>query len=120
MKHGFWSNFCGALTLCSVPGLEGPLALAALRLTDTPRAEAQVGAMDPVRPDPTDRARALSVAVRVDAHYLDIHVHRQHRDVCNRREQQLLQPEHDLFHGPEPSAQRTRPQVIFRRLDVPS
>ncbi|MFE2267606.1 hypothetical protein, partial [Streptomyces griseosporeus] len=41
--------------------------------------------------------------MRVDAHHLDIHVHRQHRDVRDRRKQQLLQPEHDLFHGPEPS-----------------
>ncbi|GHG78553.1 hypothetical protein GCM10018779_58370 [Streptomyces griseocarneus] len=21
---GFWSNFCGALTLCNLPGLDGP------------------------------------------------------------------------------------------------
>ncbi|MFB7322079.1 hypothetical protein [Streptomyces sp. NPDC056190] len=39
--------------------------------------------------------------MRVNAHYLDIHVHRKHRDVRDRREQQLLEPEHDLFHGPD-------------------
>jgi hypothetical protein len=39
--------------------------------------------------------------VGVEARHLDLHVHRQHRDVRDRREQQLLQPEHDLFHGPD-------------------
>lgn len=66
----------------------------------------QVGAVNPGRPGSAPRTGGAGRgAVRVNAHHLDIHVHRQHRDVRDRWEQQLLQPEHDLFHGPELSAQ---------------
>lgn len=68
--------------------------------------EPQVGTMNPVRPDLARRASGTGrSAFRVEMHYRNAHVHRQHRDVRDRREQQLLQPEHDLFHGPELSSQ---------------
>lgn len=58
--------------------------------------------MHPGRPGPTPWAGSADRrALRVNAHYLDIHVYRQHRDVRDCREQQLLQPEHDLFHSPD-------------------
>ena len=65
----------------------------------------QVGAVNTVRPCAAGRAHgALHSAPRVNAHYRDIHVNRQHHDVGDRREQHLLQPEPDLFHGSELSA----------------
>lgn len=95
-----------------------------LQLKDNPSASArnisgkpQVGTMNPVRPPATDRAcGAVGGALCVNAHYRDVHVYRQHRDGCDRREQQLLQPEQDLFHGPEHSAELRCPAIIFRRL----
>ncbi|MFE7331760.1 hypothetical protein ACFU8W_44095 [Streptomyces sp. NPDC057565] len=39
--------------------------------------------------------------MHINTHYLDTHVYRQHRDVRHRREQQLLNPECNLFHGPD-------------------
>lgn len=95
-----------------------------LQLKDDPSASAgnvsrkpQVGTVNLVRPGATDRARgAAGGALRVNAHYRDVHVHRQHRDVRDRREQQPLEPEQDLFHGPEHSAQLRCPGIIFRRL----
>ncbi|MEU4351849.1 winged helix-turn-helix domain-containing protein [Streptomyces sp. NPDC023838] len=39
---------------------------------------------------------------------VDVHVQRQHYYVRDRREQQLLQRENDLFHGPELSAMTRR------------
>lgn len=66
----------------------------------------QVGTMNAGRPGPTLRAGAASRgALPINTHHRDVHVHRQHRDVRDRREQQLLQTEHDFFHGPELSAQ---------------
>ena len=80
----------------------------------------QVGTVHPVRPGTTDRARGtVGGALRIDAHHRDVHVYRQHRDVSDRREQQLLEPEQDLFHGPEHSAQLRCPRTIFGRLHVP-
>lgn len=62
--------------------------------------KAQVGAVNPSRPGSASRASgAVRGALRIDTHLLDIHVHRQHRNVRDRREQQLLQPERNLFHG---------------------
>ncbi|GAA0451840.1 hypothetical protein GCM10010361_14900 [Streptomyces olivaceiscleroticus] len=66
----------------------------------------QVGAVNAGRADPTIRAGvAARGALHVNTHYCDVHVHRQHRDIRVRREQQFLQREHDLFHDPELSAQ---------------
>lgn len=95
------------------PQLENNTSATARHISGEP----QVGAMNPVRPDSADRAQGtVRDALRVNAHYLDVHVHRQHRDVRDRREQQLLQPARDLFHGPELSAQLPCPRTIFGRL----
>lgn len=39
---------------------------------------------------------------------LIVHVDRQHGDISNRRDQQLLQPEHHLFHGSIPADSPSR------------
>ncbi|MFE4669515.1 hypothetical protein ACFRI7_17560 [Streptomyces sp. NPDC056716] len=62
---------------------------------------------------------AVRDALRINAHYLDVHVHRQHCDVRDLREQQRLEQEHDLFHGgPELSAQPRGRRAIFGRLHI--
>lgn len=97
------------------PQLENNASSTARNISGKP----QVRTMNLVRPDPAGRAHgALRGASRVDAYHLDVHVHRQHRDIRDRREQQLLQPELDVFHGPELSAQSPRPRVVFGRLCV--
>lgn len=94
------------------------------QLKDNPSASAgnisrkpQVGTVNPVRPGATDRARGtVGGASCVNSHYRDVHVYRQHRDGCDQREQQLLEPEQTPFHGPEHSARLHAPGIIFRRL----
>jgi hypothetical protein len=66
------------------------------------------------RPRPrTPGTRRRPWCMRANANYVEVHVCRQHRDVRDRREQPLLQPEHDLFHEPELSAQPPRPRLIW-------
>jgi hypothetical protein len=61
-------------------------------------------------PDPARRALGFSrSAPHVRARYLDVHVQRQHYDIGDRQKQQLLQPEHEFFRGPELSATTHRP-----------
>ncbi|MFG2716372.1 RICIN domain-containing protein [Streptomyces goshikiensis] len=43
-----------------------------------------------------------------------------HRDISDRREQQLFQPELDLFHSPELSAQALLPLLVLRQLPEPT
>jgi hypothetical protein len=72
----------------------------------------QAGALNPDRADSASRAGGAGRgALRVKAHILDIHVYRQHRDVRDRREQQRLQLEYNVFHGPDcqPSAADHQP-----------
>ncbi len=88
------------------PQLEYDASSGARDISEKP----QVGAVNPGRPGSASRAGGTDRgALRVNAHHLDVHVHvhRQHRDVRDRREQQLLQPEHDLFHGPDCQPSRT-------------
>lgn len=77
----------------------------------------QVGAVYPARTSPPTRARGPGRrATSLDPYRLVVHVDRQHRHVCDRREQQLLQPEHCFFHGAELSATRAPSLIIFRQL----
>lgn len=74
----------------------------------------QVGAVNPAGPRPAPWAGgARRSALSVNAHYLDIHVHRHHRDVRDRREQQLLRRSAISSHGPELSAQPPCPRLVF-------
>lgn len=80
------------------PQLEYDASSGARDISEKP----QVGAVNPGRADSASRAvSAGRGALRVKAHVLDIHVHRPHRDVRDRREQQLLQTEYNVFHGPD-------------------
>lgn len=84
------------------------------------RGKPQVGPPNATGPCPAPRTcGSRRGASRVDTCYLDVHTHRLHRDVRDRREQQLLQPELNLFHGPELSAQPSRARLIFGRLRAP-
>ncbi len=76
-----------------------------------------VGAVNPGGPRSTTRTRgARGGAPHINTHYRDIHVYRQHRDVRDRREQQLVQPEQDLIHSSELSAQSLLPLLVLRQL----
>ena len=77
----------------------------------------QVGAVNPGGPRSATRTRgARGGAPHINTHYRDVHVYRQHRDVRDRREQQLLQPEQDLIHSPELSAMSLLPVLVLRQL----
>jgi hypothetical protein len=95
------------------PQLENNTSATARHISGKPH----IVTMNPVRPDSAGRAHGtVRHRLRINAHYLDIHVHRQHRDVRGRREQQLCEPEHNLFHGPELSAKPPSRPAIFGRL----
>jgi len=81
----------------------------------------QVGTVNPGRPRSTTRTRGTrGRAPHINTHYRDVHVYRQHRDVRDRREQQLIQPEQDLVHSNELSAQSLAPLLVLRQLpEVP-
>jgi Predicted hydrolase of the metallo-beta-lactamase superfamily len=53
-------------------------------------------------------------------HYRDVHVHRQHHDVVDGRQEQLLHLEHEFIHGPELSATPHRPPLVFRQHPEPA
>lgn len=75
-----------------------------------------VGAVNPLRPAPAPNA--LGPGHRAPGLYqyrLIVHIDRHHRDIRDRREQQLLRPEHHLFHGPELSANPRSPRMILRQ-----
>ncbi|MCX4985952.1 hypothetical protein [Streptomyces sp. NBC_00572] len=56
--------------------------------------------MSTARPRPAPRAHGTRrSAAHLNAHYRDVHVHRQHHDVADGRQQQLLHPEHEVIHG---------------------
>ncbi len=77
----------------------------------------QVRAMNLSGPRSATRARgACGGAPHINTHYRDVHVDRQHRDVRDRREQQLLQPEQDLIHSPELSAQPILSLLVLGQL----
>lgn len=72
------------------PQLENNTSATTRHISGKPHA----GTMNPVRPDSADRAHGtVRHRLRINAHHLEIHVHRQHRDVRDRREQQLFGPE---------------------------
>ncbi|GLX48773.1 hypothetical protein Shyhy01_17230 [Streptomyces hygroscopicus subsp. hygroscopicus] len=80
------------------PQLEYDASSGARDISEKP----QVGAVNPGRADSAYRAGGAGRgALCVKAHVLDIHVQRPHRDVRDRREQQRLQLECNVFHGPD-------------------
>jgi hypothetical protein len=87
-----------------------------------PRAEniggkPQVGAVNSPRMAPTAQTRRLGRRTAgLDACRLVVHVHRQHRHVRDRREQQPLQPEQCLFHNAELSATLRLALIISRQF----
>ncbi|BCK66062.1 hypothetical protein Srufu_000150 [Streptomyces libani subsp. rufus] len=73
--------------------------------------------MHPARPDAAGRAYGPdSRAAGFNTYRLVVHVYRHHRDIRDRREQQLLQPEHHIFHESERSSPPNPGLIIFGQL----
>ncbi len=95
------------------PRLEHDASSGARDISENP----QGGAVNSGRADSASRAGGAGRgALRVKAHLLDAHAHRQHRDVHDRREQQRLQPECNVFHGP--GCWRPGPVVWLERREL--